>query len=251
MRVAVCLSGQPRYIEQCAPLVRKHLIEPNSADVFVHTWFDESRVGSLYDTSQPHQANIVGYVDPRTLEHLGTLGARVLQTEPQRSFEHHEKVLRGAPSAKVSSVCSNFYSQWRVNSIFRKWARENSQEYDVIVRARIDLWYGGDIVIDNICRDFSSELVLASVWQNKRETFIPGLGDYTMDDNIVISSPENIDKYCQVFPNMITLNSQIDPPFAENYLGWHCKKSHNMRVVTERLPVEIMHRIIYNTPSQE
>src|SRR6185436_17770941 len=36
MKVAVCLSGQPRYALECFPFIYQHIIEPNNADVFIH-----------------------------------------------------------------------------------------------------------------------------------------------------------------------------------------------------------------------
>ena len=41
MKVALCLSGQARNATAMAPLIIKNIIEPNNADVFFHTWYDE------------------------------------------------------------------------------------------------------------------------------------------------------------------------------------------------------------------
>ena len=42
MKLALCFSGQPRYLKECYPAIYKNLLEKYSPDVFVHTWWDES-----------------------------------------------------------------------------------------------------------------------------------------------------------------------------------------------------------------
>ena len=42
MKIALCLSGQPRFINECAPFILKNICEGYDADVFFHLWFDEN-----------------------------------------------------------------------------------------------------------------------------------------------------------------------------------------------------------------
>ena len=41
MKIALCFSGQPRFIEQVAPYVKENIIGDYDVDVFAHLWFDE------------------------------------------------------------------------------------------------------------------------------------------------------------------------------------------------------------------
>ena len=41
MKIALCFSGQPRFIEESAPLVKENIIQNYDVDVFSHLWFDE------------------------------------------------------------------------------------------------------------------------------------------------------------------------------------------------------------------
>ena len=46
MKIALCLTGQPRGIAINTPHLLKFLVEPsNIQDIFVHSWFDKSSVG--------------------------------------------------------------------------------------------------------------------------------------------------------------------------------------------------------------
>lgn len=242
MRIALCLSGQPRFLSTCVPLLIKHLIEPNKADVFIHTWWSKETVNQKFDTSIPYQANAVGTSEENVPELIDSLKPVSFLIESPRVFDKAEKLI-GAPTAKPSSLCSNFYSQMTSLKLKKQYEEENNFKYDVVIRARIDLWYGGDIVIENLGADFST-LVLYSGWQNQRQVMIPGLGDYTMDDNFAMSSSEIMDKYGEVYSRMEEINKHINPPFAENYLGWNCKKMHDLKVTTVDIPIDIMQRLM-------
>lgn len=53
MRVAVCLSGFVRSYERCFEPLKKHVIDPYGADVFIHTWTKTDRDGT-HETDQDH-----------------------------------------------------------------------------------------------------------------------------------------------------------------------------------------------------
>jgi hypothetical protein len=61
MKVALCLSGQPRFVLQAFPNIYNILIKPFNSDVFVHSWYDKEMVGANFvdyrvngwDNSQP------------------------------------------------------------------------------------------------------------------------------------------------------------------------------------------------------
>jgi len=44
MRVALCLYGQPRNFSQNWDFIQSNIINPNNADVFFHTWYDENNL---------------------------------------------------------------------------------------------------------------------------------------------------------------------------------------------------------------
>ena len=44
MRVAICFSGQPRFVNECYAGIKNNLLDQNPGDdfdVFVHTWYSE------------------------------------------------------------------------------------------------------------------------------------------------------------------------------------------------------------------
>jgi len=43
MKIALCLSGQPRFVEKAFPNIYENLIRGYDVDVFVHSWIDEDK----------------------------------------------------------------------------------------------------------------------------------------------------------------------------------------------------------------
>ena len=41
MKIAVCFSGQPRFINECSPSILENVIGNYDVDVYAHLWFDE------------------------------------------------------------------------------------------------------------------------------------------------------------------------------------------------------------------
>ena len=48
MRIALCFSGQPRFIEQVSPSILENVIGEHDVDVFAHLWFDDDLQTSPY-----------------------------------------------------------------------------------------------------------------------------------------------------------------------------------------------------------
>jgi hypothetical protein len=42
MRIALLLSGQPRFIEEGSEYILKNICEGNNVDTFTHFWMDDS-----------------------------------------------------------------------------------------------------------------------------------------------------------------------------------------------------------------
>ena len=243
MKIALCLSGQPRFLDEVISGLKTNLIDPNEIDLFVHTWWDETKVGSKNDTSIYYQEDIVGTVLPNVPALIESLSPIEHEIEKQIDFSPLSEKLRDDPTAKQFPICSGFYSVMKANMLRRKHEIELSFTYDRVISARIDLFYGSTISVSEVEDKSKDALVLASKWQDQRQGYAVGLGDYTMDNNFAISTSAIMDKYAMTFFHMEETNAIINPPFAENYLGYHCRTRENLQVVTHPFDIEIMQRI--------
>ena len=41
MKIALCFSGQPRFVNECSPLIKSNVMQDYDIDVFAHLWFDD------------------------------------------------------------------------------------------------------------------------------------------------------------------------------------------------------------------
>ena len=41
MKVALCFSGQPRFVNECSDLIINNAIQNYDVDIFAHLWFDD------------------------------------------------------------------------------------------------------------------------------------------------------------------------------------------------------------------
>ena len=59
MKIALCFSGQPRFVNECAPLIKANVIQDYNIDVFAHLWFDDDLQNKPYkyggDSNWEHQ----------------------------------------------------------------------------------------------------------------------------------------------------------------------------------------------------
>lgn len=52
MKIALCMTGQPRHFKKGYESIKKHIIDVNqNIDIFLHAWFDEENIGSGYNNT--------------------------------------------------------------------------------------------------------------------------------------------------------------------------------------------------------
>lgn len=136
MKVALCLSGQPRfYSTDSYKSLQKHIIKPYSADVFIHSWINETN-----DYSCAPWAGISDCFIPSSVaEDLKNLyKPKKIVFEESREFpEYHSKnpsdyITRNAPSM--------FYSMTYCDKLRQDYEKEMAITYDWVIRARTDTY---------------------------------------------------------------------------------------------------------------
>jgi len=120
MRIALCLSGQSKFIEEGYSFFLKNLIDFKDIDVFVHTWEDNQhdKVLSLYEPKD--------YI-----------------IEPQRydiTFNNKNLDYRQENANSGNFVhYSMFYSIKKSNELKLKYETENNFKYDCVIKSRFDV----------------------------------------------------------------------------------------------------------------
>jgi len=160
MKIALCLSGQPRAIESGFNSLNESILKHNDVDVFIHTWFDEENLS----TNSIIPGRERNSIDPMAIKKLQDYYSpkKFLVEKPKNWNQRYNfpdlcfvkawtwalEVSTGLDSAKeyiCNTANSMFYSIMMSNSIKNQYSIENNIDYDLVIRNRID--YSPHIVL--------------------------------------------------------------------------------------------------------
>jgi hypothetical protein len=253
MRIALCISGQPRGIPLACEFLKHGVIDPNGiTDIFVHTWYDSSCDNKPFDSAQPAQADRVGIWKPDSDVILqDTLEPTVLMCEKPNDFPEYAE-LPGPPSAVQSKIASIFYGMWKANELKKAHEEANGFKYDLVIRTRLDLWYRKQVVIKDLLRPEESldEFVYTPhMYQAHRQGdeyyTAEGVRYSSLSDTFAFSNSENMDKFCSVHPDFLKLHGILYPyVYGESYLGYQARHHHQLKIALADIQYELMHRIM-------
>jgi hypothetical protein len=153
MKIALCLSGQPRSIDSGFNGLNESILKNNDVDVFIHTWFDENNLS----TNSVIPGREENKLDSNAIEKLKNYynPKKILVDCPKfwnkkydftdlcfvKAWTWALEVTFGLDSAKnyiCNTANSMFYSIMMSNQIKNEYAINNNVEYDLVIRNRID-----------------------------------------------------------------------------------------------------------------
>lgn len=233
MKVALCLSGQPRSLEVGLEQIRKNLIEPNGEiDIFIHCWFDPEQAGQAFASAQSEQDKRVGLLHPDSIKMLEELpNLKALSFEPPREFHIEGCVDR--PEAIQGRLQSMFYSVWQANTL-KRIHEGYSGKYDCVVKTRTDMWYGAPVVLADFQEFVGKSICVPAVHQHMRHY------TNTMTDVFAFGSSEHMDAFCEVYPNYKELYDMVGRPYGEDLLGAQVRVKSKIDVKPAEIDAHIL-----------
>jgi len=171
MKIALCLSGQPRGLVTAFQYVKKNLLDKHDVTVFFHTWnnVSETEILKLYTNSQ------------------------LWLTEPPQDpdLSKYTRVPPPQPNWKVKnpalSTWAQFYSLNKANLLKIKYESEFGV-FDWVIRSRFDFALNTEIPFEQLD---NSKLYIPNCRMTPNRDF--------GNDQFAFSSSRNMDKYCNVF----------------------------------------------------
>lgn len=182
MKVALALSGQPRFAKLTYEFWYKNLIESMDCDVFFHTWWSPEMIGSLY----PSHANKVLFDEDMTV--TDDIPNVLLEMYKPKDYELND--YKDFSFTKTNQY--QYYTQYAVSEIVKKYTYTSN--YDVVIRSRFDLAVEQDI-------EFSID---DSVWVASCCPYVDG----RVNDMFSVSNYENFLKISQTYLNLDEFDSQ-------------------------------------------
>jgi hypothetical protein len=237
MRIALCISGQPRGLIKNTQLLLDNVILPNNIqDIFIHTWYDKSLDNVPFDSAQPSRSSNLGSWLPDSDSYLvNILKPKKILCEKPKQFDEFSNLV-DLPTAIQKKLCSNFYSVWKSNELKKEYEIENGFKYDLVIKTRIDINYFGAVkLLDLIDEDIHNSIYVPRLYQEMRQndSYPTKSGEKysSLSDTFAFGSSVNIDKFSSVYPNFNLIYDEITPfAYGEAYLGYQVRHIHKLNI---------------------
>lgn len=190
MKIALCLYGQPRFINEVAPYIIKNLCEGYDVDVFFHFWFDEDLQTKPYKYGGGGEWEKQRISSTAVDDAVKLYSPKLYKVEKSKSFKDStvktdyfyypngelvpwskhwkEEQEPNYISRIINNNISYLYTVNQVNLLRKEYEYKNNFKYDWIVKCRTDS------VVQHKIRyeDYDPSVVNYSGWLNQPDGMI-------------------------------------------------------------------------------
>lgn len=213
MKIAICIVGQPRFVEELYPLFEQNVLKPNQEhqiDVFVHTWYSEEIL------NKPLYQNVVSsfsgdsYIREGVIDKINELykPTRMSVDKPKKFIRdvrwggdrdetlnaHRETTLTREEykRTRIDMMYSLYYSVMECIKLKKVHELEHGFTYDLVARSRFDNIYRRPIDLSSLDGSY--------IWYQEM-----GQPNGMVSDWLNVGSSRNIDSLGTIFGNLETL----------------------------------------------
>jgi hypothetical protein len=215
-RVAVCISGQPRNVEAGFEFINKHVIQPNQADVFIHTWQPTATEAFINPINGSEVGDAVGADITNTILDLYKPHGVIFDT--QFPFDEKDYNDRAYPGMKASWMLSMWYSVMTANWLKCNAEEEFGPKYDAVFRMRFDWALTRDLTVTDIDPNVKGRILVP------RDCAHPT----GINDQFAVGSSKNMDVYSSVYDHIEEYYRQDNQPFCNEILLKHHLTKQNI-----------------------
>jgi hypothetical protein len=205
MRSAVCLSGRPYGLLECADSIKKCLIEPNNADVFIHAWHNPELEGTRY-RSHPQFPGLVPKDAQKKLLDIYQPKNYIIEPQKEFSIDGIDSVYQPGDKYFVWAIQSMLYSIKECINLALDWNKDGDP-YDAICRSRMDLFYRTPVEFDKL------DLNKLNLYDDAKHE--PG----ACNDHFAVGDSRVMRTYADVYPEMYKMYAYGTPWCNEVFLG--------------------------------
>jgi hypothetical protein len=212
MKIALCFSGLPRFVEQTSENLYNNLIQNYDVDVFVHTWYEPGKL--MRDCGATEWSNYSFTTDPTDMI-KSLYNVKSILVESSKDF-FSNSILRTYDSKPtlekymphflneqgeryyINAAHSMWYSIFQSNQLKYQYEITNNMLYDIVIRCRFDEILTGPIQFEN----FNLDKINVSHCCDTPE--FPYVRDW-----FAFSNSKNMNVYADVINNLTYINTQI------------------------------------------
>lgn len=151
MKIALCISGQPRNFERGAEFIKKNLIDINTLDIFIHCWHDSTKVEEIMigPSNVPASTPIPQNAETVIRECYSPLRAVF---EKQINFNDQAETISVNiyPCIVPFNTFSSKYSVWAANQLKVEQEKKQGYQYDCVIRIRFDWGITTPILVEDL-----------------------------------------------------------------------------------------------------
>jgi len=195
MKIAICVSGQPRNFRQSYKSLKKYLLDKYDCDVYFHTWkadtFESTNFGfgnHQYDLNRDDFFDLISLFEPKKYS---------LETPITFDASDYRCPIWRQP---LNNTLSMFYSNYRAFQLVES-------EYDYVVRTRFDIDYS------KLNLELPEDGLTVPEWNT--DLRVQSRGYY---DAFALGRQKDMEVYSQVFSNIISYIA-LDAEFLESLSG--------------------------------
>ena len=253
MKVAVCISGQPRNYKKGFIELKKWFLDKYDCDVYIHTWYDTK---AIFETGHD-------YLEKKTYSFTQKDYNTILKLYKPKAYEFQKPIpfdemdIRGTHlKYKLNNILSASYSMHSCYNL----VRESGIEYDYIIRYRFDLKFTDVISPECVFLKDISELDpnKYNCFKYYDEEYYPTRTS-EIDDQFVVSGPQVAEIYFDYFCYILnyiyidkgyedwlkTVTTTADKTVSESLMKYHVVVKNNIEVnyvdsLTEYLPAQLI-----------
>jgi hypothetical protein len=212
MRIAICFSGQPRYIEEGFFYVKKNILDKyENVDVFVHSWWSSEYINKGFIGTNVKRDC---FYESDTVEKIKKYYNPIdCIFEKQIHFDINHNINYGKQNPLA--VYSMFYSIYKSNQLKSEYESKNNFKYDLVIRCRFDIVIN---YFDLNLSDKDKYIFVGGEHHHGGQSGIP-------NDQFAISSSQNMDLYSSVYKNIFDY-SKDNHFYDRDFVGEEILKYH-------------------------
>lgn len=207
MKVALCISGQPRIIKTGFLCHKKFILDKYDIDVFIHTWYDENQekivaCGGEYEVNKEVINQINELYKP----------TKILVEKQKTDLK---VITHNYPGPPIFSQLSMFYSMMKSNDLKKEYEIENNFKYDVVIRSRFD---------SGLLKDLDMSII-----EENSVVGIDAIDSHILCDWLFYGNSETMDKLTDIYNHVEDLKNGLEIICGEELL-WANKEKHKIKV---------------------
>jgi len=223
MKIALCLSGQPRSIKESFGYIKNNLMIPNNiTDVFIHTWWRPEWKDKTFINHHSRPNHNFSGTEIEDIKRLYSPKSLLVEND----LDYHEHVKKeyaenddyiSQEKLNIINTYFGYYSTFKVNELKNKYGEENGIKYDMIVKTRLDIC---PLKILSLQHLDSSKLHVPTVGFGGTEKDLGDLFDvFHVNDIFGVSNKENMDIFCDVVNNLKEIAKRVPDQAGNGTLG--------------------------------